>query len=382
MKKGGLSLFFCLMLVIVVLTGLVACSSTTTTQATSTTTATTTATTTTIQTTTSTATTTTTSTTQVKPIQLKFSTSLPEVTNIAKLWKEWAQRISDQSNGRLQIQLYFSASLLSQADTIRGLQTGQADIAQYNIGTNTGLLPLMEMTRLPFIGLPPLDEGATIVRQLIQDFPEINKEFNDLGLTYVAIGCYTPEQFFFTDKEVRLPSELKGLKIIGRGYWPQVLEGTGVALLSMGMEDWYTSLERGLADGQIINYLGSNAFKTLELLKYHTIIGEAGGSMVVGTLAMNTEVLNNLPADLKQILLDNCKWYEPQQATVDAGDEQMGKDFAIGEGHTFIELTPDEIAQWRDLAKPLHEQYIQDNSAAGPLQAIYDEMENLIQQAK
>jgi TRAP-type C4-dicarboxylate transport system substrate-binding protein len=102
----------------------------------------------------------------------------------------------------------------------------------------------------------------------------------------------------------------------------------------------------------------------------------------VGTMAMNSNVLNNRPADLKQILLDNSKWYEGQQAITDGGDEQIGKDFSTKEGHTFINLTPDEISQWRDLAKPLHEKYLQDNSAAGPLQAIYDEMESLIQKAQ
>ena len=48
-------------------------------------------------------------------------------------------------------------------------------------------------------------------------------------------------------------------------------------------------------------------------------------------------------------------------------------------GHTFIQLTPEEIEPWADLAKPLHDKWIADNEALGfPAKTMYEAMLKIV----
>ena len=52
-------------------------------------------------------------------------------------------------------------------------------------------------------------------------------------------------------------------------------------------------------------------------------------------------------------------------------------------GNTFIDLTPEEMNQWRDVFKPFHEKWIKDMEARGlPGKKVYDEAKRLAQKYK
>ena len=124
------------------------------------------------------------------------------------------------------------------------------------------------------------------------------------------------------------------------------------------------------------------AFRTLELMKYHTHVGESGTSVTAGSYAMNIETFNSLPPDLQKIILDNSKIWEEEMIEITREEELGGMNAAKEAGHTFIDLTPEEIKLWYDLAKPVHEKYLEENASAGPIKAIYDRLQEMIEEQK
>ena len=284
--------------------------------------------------------------------------------------------IEERSEGRLTVELFEGGSLASRDETLRVLQSGIADMGYHTITQ----LPLSLISRLPFLGMPNKWAAAEIHGELLKKFPEMGQELG--GLETLGLCGMPMEQMFFTKKEVRVPGDIKGMKIIAGGEIAKVIDAAGAAAMNMNPGDWYMSLDRGLVEGHVINFLATLAFKTLDLFQYHTIFGESGTGLVLMGYMINPDSWNSLPPDLQEILAESTKWVSEEVMRLDERDQQAGMDMAKAANHTFTELTPEEIQLWADLAKPVHEQWIADNAGKGPTQAIYDEAQRLIKEYK
>ena len=143
--------------------------------------------------------------------------------------------------------------------------------------------------------------------------------------------------------------------------------------------DWYTSLERGLAEGHFVQFAGSAVHGCQELMPYHTVFGESGCGMQPYLYLFNPDSFNSLPPDIQKIILDLEEWETEQRISRDGafleGVIEQDKEW----DHTFIYLTPEEIKVWENACLPIHEKWIEEYEAKGyPAQAIYDEARRLI----
>ena len=376
MKKGKYTVLVFLAILLATLSVLAACSSTPSP------TQTTTASGTTAPATTPVATTSTSpSTTQptVKPIVLKFTTHNPPVLSVSVTEKAWAEKLKEMSGGRLELELYFSESLAKQTEVYRAVQTGVADIGYMVVGSDASQTPLSMMSRRTFMGLPSMQAAAKIFWDLHDKYPEIRAEWKNMKI--LSANGLPPDQFFFIKKPVRLPKDMAGMKVNARGDYPAIMTAIGASPVSLNVSEWFSSAEKGLVEGQVgIHFLAVNSFKLLDLYKYVTYFGEGGADMATEIHAINMDTWNSLPADLQQILLESCKWYEEAEyqatlegylAGVKAGDEK---------GIQYTNLTPEDIAEWQKVVEPIDQKYIADNASKGPAQAIYDDVKALSKQ--
>jgi TRAP-type C4-dicarboxylate transport system substrate-binding protein len=284
--------------------------------------------------------------------------------------------VEERSEGRLTIELFEGGSLAARDETLRALQTGIADIGYHSVTE----LPLNLITRLPMLGISDKWAAAEIHAKLMEKYPQMVEEMGNLKV--LATLGMPPEQLMFTKKEVHVPADIKGLKIIAGGEIARVLDSAGAAAMDLPPGDWYVSLERGLVEGHNINFLAMFAFGTVELMKYHTLLGSAGTGLVVIGYVMNPDSWNNLPADLQQILAEATTWVSGEVMELDERDQQAAIDMATEANHTFVNLTSEEIQQWADLAQPVHQTWIDDNASKAPTQEMYDELQRLIAEYK
>jgi TRAP-type C4-dicarboxylate transport system substrate-binding protein len=312
------------------------------------------------------------------PTELKFTTYVPSVSSVGTVYKEWTKKVAEQSNGRLKIKVFPGSSLVNQPETIRAVMSGTADIGYYTIGSDEGLMPLNTVTRLPLMRLPNQIAAAEIHSKLLAKFPEMVKEFR--GLKTLGVAAMPPEQMFFTKKEVRVPADIKGMKIVARGEWTRLFVPAGAAAMSLSPADWYTSLDRGLVEGHVIKFLAAKAFKTLELYKSHTIFSESGSGLAMSVYLMNPDKWKRLPPDLQKILADSIAWVVAEEMKRGAEEQNEAKALAKKMNHTFSDLEPKEMQLWGDLAQPIHDKWIADNADKGPTKEIYDEIQRLKKQ--
>jgi TRAP-type mannitol/chloroaromatic compound transport system permease large subunit len=107
---------------------------------------------------------------------------------------------------------------------------------------------------------------------------------------------------------------------------------------------------------------------------------QRGCSIMIMPYLMNPDSWKKLTPDLQKVLVDACKWQEEEILKPDEADIQAALKFAQDNNHKITNLTAEEIQQWVDAAKPVHEKWIAENSARGPAQAIYDETKRLIRE--
>jgi len=179
------------------------------------------------------------------------------------------------------------------------------------------------------------------------------------------------------------PADLEGMKIMGAEYMLNMtMEAAGATPVQLDIGDMAPSLNTGLIDGVMNHFPVLNVFGALEFLPYHTVFGEGGINMTPMFVIMNTEKLNSLPPDLKQIVLDSGSiWYD-RFSELDAADILGAQEYVEANNHTITYLTPEQIAVWYDLVKePIHDAWIADCEAKGlPGQAVYDEALRLAQE--
>jgi TRAP-type C4-dicarboxylate transport system substrate-binding protein len=314
-----------------------------------------------------------------KVIELSFSHTIPPVVPIAKVYQAWAGRLAEMSGGRVKINFYWSESLLKAAEFYRGVQTGQTDMTYYALGLDYGLMPLNMFAKLGLLGYPSKEVGTKIYHQIYDKFPEIRAEYKGVKMLSARMG--PPYQLHFTKKKVRVPEDLKGMKVISvGGAMAQEMVSMGAATMDVKVGDLYMSLERGLAEGIACHVPILHAFGILKLLPYH-IMFKGGAAMGPDMVLMNLKTWNSLPPDIQKIFEELSGWLGETLIKADNGYEGMVIGKAKEMGHTLMTPTPEELEKWKAAVQPTHEKWIADTEAKGlPAKAVYNEAKRLIKE--
>lgn len=318
---------------------------------------------------------------QAKPIELSFAHSIPPVVPLTKVYEQWGKMLAERSGGRVKINFYWSESLLKASEFFRGVQTGQADISFYVVGIDYGLMPLNMFTKQAFMGYPSLAAGTEIYNKLYSKFPELRDEFKGVKVLSARMG--PAYQLHFTKKAVRVPADLKGMKVISvGGSMAKEMIPMGAAPIDVKVGDLYVSLERGLAEGISSHVPILQAFGILKLVPHHTLF-QGGAVMGPDMLLFNLKKWQSLPPDIQKIFEELGPWLADELIKVDNGYEAMILGKAKEMGHTFTHPTPEEVKLWREAVQPAHDKWIAETAAKGlPAKAVYEEAKKLIQEAQ
>lgn len=148
-----------------------------------------------------------------------------------------------------------------------------------------------------------------------------------------------------------------------------ILKAAGAAPVGMPSNEWYSALERGVADGIFSPYNVMTDRGLEALLPYHLNlnIGQGGSSVIV-----NLKKWNSLPPDVKAKIEELNPWlYEISWKANDfaiANGEKKCRDA----GQTVLKPAPEELKAWLALAEPMSEDWIEKNKGKGPTREMFE----------
>ena len=312
--------------------------------------------------------------------ELKFTTTVPDVSGLGQAQKAWIEKCERDAGGKLKIIPYWANSLFKPREIFRGALDGQADLVYWVPMIELGLMRLNSVMLLPMMGWPSEWAQGAIYPQLLKKFPQLQREFR--GLMVYGISAMTPNYINTLGKEVRVPADLKGMKITpATPELARMVIASGGAPVNLTVADWYTSLERGVTEGFINGFGALMAFKCMELLKYHALIKPGGLGMNPHFLLINPDNWKKIPPDIQKVLKDNEAFYSESCTKGVLGEEGWGLGYAKKNGHKIVTLTPAEVKEWQQLAKPVHDEWLSKNKANGAAE-IYAEAKRLIGEYK
>jgi len=238
-----------------------------------------------------------------KKYLLKFNHVLGAKEPYHQGFTNWAKNVEEKTKGGLKIEVFHSAQLGVEEDIIEQIRAGA------NIGQNTDSARMGNyVPGIACLNGPYFAENLAEVTQLTKS-PTIKGFLDELankyGLKILSFSWVQGYRHFFTNKPVRTPEDLKGLRIRTppAPIWQESVRALGATPVALAFGEMYPALQQKVMDGVELVYNNIPAGRFYEVLKYVT---ESRHIMLVNFEAISAKWFNALPLDYQKILVEEC----------------------------------------------------------------------------
>lgn len=216
--------------------------------------------------------------------------------------KKLAPYMEKFSGGKLKVKIYDSSVLAKNSEFLEACTKGIIDIGDWYPMSNSKTLPFVNIMG----GLPLVYSNATGANKAWSDpnmLKLLEKALAENGYKKVGVGPTWNAGFFhlgFKNKEVKVPGDLKGLKLLVRGDTTEkYLEQFGVSTVStITSSEVYDALSRGIIDGNWGVHSNWVDWKWMEPNQYFLNVPLNGIQMC---WVWNKTKMDKLPDELRQI---------------------------------------------------------------------------------
>ena len=290
----------------------------------------------------------------------KLAHNLPVTHHLARGMDSFAKKVSEKSQGKIEIQIFPSGQLHTDKSMNDAIMTGGVDMGLNSAAMWSSVIPAMEIFDVPFL-FPSYDR---IKKALDSGVGEtLSKEMEKKGAKALIWADYGFVQFANSKRPLTKPEDFKGLKLRGYGELPsQTIKALGAAPVTMGAGEVYMALQRNTIDGQTSGTTAMYDRKMYEVTKYLTMTNHAFPEFL---LAVNLKFWNSLSPDQQKIVqaaADEVR--DAIRAETKNEDEKALKQ--LKEKGMEVYVVPEsEIGVWQKATEPVQEIFVQRAGAVG-----------------
>jgi tripartite ATP-independent transporter DctP family solute receptor len=240
---------------------------------------------------------------QAPKYTLKFNHVLGPKEPYHEGFLAWAKAVEARTSGALKIEVYHSAQLGVEEDILEQIRQGA------NIGQNTdsarmgNYIPGIAIMNGPYFA-ETLEDVAKLRRApaVVKWIDELASRF---GFQVVSFNWVQGYRHFFTNKPIRKPEDLKGLRIRTppAPIWQESIRALGATPVAMAFGDMYPGLQQRAIDGVELVYNNIPGGKFYEVLKF---ANETRHIMLINFQVVSAKWFASLPKDIQQILVEEC----------------------------------------------------------------------------
>lgn len=277
----------------------------------------------------------------------------------------WAQKIEQESKGRIKIEIYPAMQLGgSPAAIYDQIRDNVIDGGWAIPGYTPGRFPESEVFELPFISSASAEGTSKALWEYYEKY--LKDDFKDIKV--LAMYVHGPGVIHTKNKPVHCLADMKGLKIKTPNRVSSLfLKAAGATPIGMPLPSFPGALSKGVVDGGIIPWEVVLPFKINELANNHTLMaGNRSLYNIVFIWGMNLHRYNSLPDDLKAIIDNNSGKLTSAWAgrAMDEGDE-AGFNATKAGGNTIIQLTDAQTKEFKERAQSVIDEWITTMTAKG-----------------
>lgn len=231
---------------------------------------------------------------------LRTCTQNPDTSITTIVTKYFAKRVSELSEGKMQIDVYINAELGSEQSVMEQVMTGTLDMAPISSSLLANVVPEFGIYNLPFL-YPSMEVYAAVTGDpAFQEAVFGAMEGQTGAICLGGIQCIG-RGIANSKHPVETVDDLKGLKIrtIGSSAVNDAFEAMGATVTSVAWKEVYTALQQGLCDGDDSTVNSQLNMKFIEYNNYFTEVNEIFQDLPI---IVNGGVWAKLTADQQAIM--------------------------------------------------------------------------------
>lgn len=216
---------------------------------------------------------------------------------------KWAKRVNERTKGGLKVEVFHSAQMGREEDIIEQMRQGG------NVGQNTdaarlgNYVPGIAVLNGPYFAETPEDVAKLIKSPTIIKFQD--ELASKHGLKVLCFNWVQGYRHFFTNKPIRTPEDLKGMRIRTppAPIWQESVRALGATPIAMSFGDMYPALQQQAIDGVELVYNNIPGGRFYEVLKYAS---ETKHIMLMNFSTISSKFFDTMPKEYQNILVEEC----------------------------------------------------------------------------
>ncbi|WP_334157085.1 TRAP transporter substrate-binding protein [Oryzomicrobium sp.] len=292
-------------------------------------------------------------------VNAKFSVTLPEKSHQGQGAARFAELVKEKTQGRVQIKVYYNASLGNDVQVTSALQGGTIEFVVPQTSTLTGMIKDFEVLDFPFLFDNEKEADAVLDGPIGQKLLDKLPAKGLVGLAYWENGFFNAT----TSKHpIARLEDFAGLKFraVQAPISLETLKALGANPVPLAVPEVYSALETRTIDGQATPTAVIAALKFNEVQKYLSITKLSYGAFLP---LVSKKFWDKLSPDDQKALRDAAVEARAFQRQVARDAARSAQEDMAHKGMTVNVVAPAEIARMRAQVRPVWDKFAKE---AGP----------------
>ena len=284
---------------------------------------------------------------------LRSSDTHPDGYPTVEAVKHFGELVKERTDGRYEVEVFHSAQLGQEADTIEQTQFGVIDLNRISIGAFGTQVPEATVTQLPYI-FRSADHFHNVLDGPIGE--EILAAFDAVDVVALAFYDGGARSFYNSERPITSPDDMSGLKfrVMQSDVFVDMVGALGANATPMPYGEVYSAIETGVIDGAENNYPSFDTAGHAEVAKYFSLDEHL---MVPEVLVMSKVIWDGLSPEDQEIIRQAARDSVAHQRELWAAQEAESRAKVEALGVEFNEVDKQPFI---DAMTPVYEKYVTD----------------------
>ena len=272
--------------------------------------------------------------------------------------KKFAEILADKSNGEIHCNIHFYGKLGTSGEITKLLKKGDLQFAFQSPGHLGSYIPEVQVFSIHYLFPTDFKLLEKILRKGPNTYSILGKYFRKNKLELLSI-IEEGWQIWTANKPLRKPADFEGItfRVMSSPFLITAYRLYGAYVLTVPYGEIYLNLELGRIDAETQPFFAIQEMKFYEVQDYMI---KANQLPFIGTFTANHEFIKGLPENIR-VLVDNAieganEYIFDFEPKLNQKRKQMI--MKAKPSMKYIELTDEEIAAFREKAKPLRQKYL------------------------
>jgi tripartite ATP-independent transporter DctP family solute receptor len=297
-------------------------------------------------------------------VTLKSSDTHPDGYPTVEAVKAMGEALKASTDNRICVEIFASAQLGEEKDTIEQTQFGVIDLNRVSLGPFNNIIPETQVPSLPYIFRSVEHMHKVMDGPIGQEILDAFAAHDLIGLAFYDGGS---RSFYNSEKPITSIADMAGMKfrVMQSDMFVDMVSALGANATPMPYGEVYSSIQTGVIDGAENNWPSYDTSGHFEVAKYYTLDQHL---IVPEVLVMSKISWDKLSPEDQVLVRQSAKDSVPVMRELWAAQEKVSEDKIRASGAEII--TDIDKTPFIEAMVPVYEKYVTDEKLKSMVERI------------